>query len=125
MEREMTNSLEKTEKWIKFHGKVLKETPEYTDLLATDGSEGWVRLFKGSYRRTGEGVEVLIGGRARVIMKPSAGHKACVEMSHNSRECKKCKFHENCEGTCCVAYVEFCCKKPLIVNECDSPWRCP
>ena len=63
----------KMKKWIKFHGKVLKETPDFIDLLATDGSEGQVRVYNGSYRRTSEGVEVLIGGRAKIKKLPRGG----------------------------------------------------
>lgn len=56
--------------WIEFHGKVLEETPEYVELLASDGDV--IRVFRGAYRIMRRRVEVLVGGRARVITQPNA-----------------------------------------------------
>ena len=53
-------------RWVKFSGEILKETPEYIDLLADGGSEKRVRVFRDSYRRTEDGIEVFIGGHAEI-----------------------------------------------------------
>jgi hypothetical protein len=56
--------------WIPFNGKVSNKTSEYVDLIAADGSNAKVRVFKDSYQLVGEEIFVCIGGHAEILRQP-------------------------------------------------------
>lgn len=125
MERRMGTSNSIGEMWTQFVGRVLEETPEHVDLVATDGSQGRVRVYNGAYRIVRGRVEVLIGGRAEILMPLSVMPRATVEISVGSGICSDCNSKADCQGTCCSGHVEFCCIDDLMVNKCINMWRCP
>lgn len=64
-------ALRKTKiEWIKFTGNILKFDDDSVTLLATDGSEGIIKVNKSDFKRTGNELYILLGCKCELVRRP-------------------------------------------------------
>jgi hypothetical protein len=118
--------------WLNFEGEV-KAFDSKTDsiiLLATDGSNGIIKLAAIDFRSDNGKLFLFLGAKVEVVKKPLTHPQSFNTSAAISSNCvRSCKKHKNCKGcerpdTFATGSVELCCYDETTLGNCAYYWKC-